>query len=329
MLVLVTGASGFVGSHVAERLIREGHRVRTLARSQRNRELLDQWRVEVIEGDLEDPRALAQAVQGVDAIVHCAAKVGDWGSIEDYRKVNVDAFRLLLDQCIRVPPPRIVLISSLGVYEARDHYQTDESAPLPDRHIDAYTQTKVEAEQVARDYVQARNLPIVILRPGLIYGPRDETALPRILANLRRRIVTYFGSRHKTLNHTYIDNLVDAVLLALAYPTPKGDAFNITDDPCVSKKTFFETLCKMTGLPRPLATYPMPVARVLCRSFEALGKTLGFQPLLNMARLKFMGLNLDYSIEKAKRELGYRPKVPFEQGMADTVEWLRQSGRLG
>lgn len=328
MRCLVTGATGFLGGHVAEALLARGDGVRALVRQSSDRGLLESWGAELIEGDLGDAAAAARAVDGVDVVVHCAAKVGDWGPVDEYRKVNVEAFRVLLDACVGRPLRRFVLVSSLGVYEAKDHFGTDETAALPEHHIDGYTQTKVEAEVLAMRYFREKKVPIVILRPGFIYGPRDRTIMPRLLTNLRWRLVTYFGSRKKVLNNVYVGNVVEAVLLAIDAPAAVGEAFNITDGRCVTKQEFFETICRLARLPRPLATYPMWLARALCGGFESMGKTLGFQPLLNMARLKFMGLNLDYSIEKARRQLGYEPRVSFEEGIAKTIDWLRQEGQV-
>ena len=325
---LVTGASGFVGGHVAEALRAAGHKVRTVVRPTSDTRLLQQWGVDLIEGDLCDAATIAQACEGIDTVVHCAAKVGEWGPIEGYRKVNVEALETLIRACLKQKLQRFVLISSLGVYEARDHHGTDETEPLPARHIDGYTQTKVEAEHLARRYHLEEGLPLVILRPGFIYGPRDRTIMPRILKNLRWFLVTYFGSRYKVLNNVYVGNVVEAVSLALEKPEAIGQAYNIRDGQCVTKKEFFNTIAKLAGLPRPMVTWPMWFARLVCTTFEAAGKLFHFAPLLNSARLKFMGLNLDYSIDKACTQLGYQPSTTFQDGMRTTIQWLREEGKV-
>ncbi|MBY0585888.1 NAD-dependent epimerase/dehydratase family protein [bacterium] len=328
MRVLVTGATGFLGSHVAETLAGKGWQVRAIARSAGKTRLLQGWGVDIIAGDLADATAVRRSCVGVNAVVHCAAKVGDWGPVDEYRKINVDALRVLMDAALAEGVARFVLVSSLGVYEARDHHGTDEATPLPAAHIDGYTQTKVEAENLAMTYYREKKLPLIIIRPGFIYGPRDETVMPRILANLKARLVTYFGSREKRLNNVYVGNVVEAIELALDPRSPLGEAFNITDPETVTKKVFFERIADLAGLPRPLATWPMWFARFMCSTFEAAGKALNFQPVLSMARLKFMGLNLDYSIAKAKKTLGYVGQTSFDEGMAKTIDWLRQQGKV-
>ena len=119
-------------------------------------------------------------------VFHCAAKVGDWGPVEEYRAVNVEALRGLLEACRGRPLRRFVHFSSLGVYAARHHHGTDETEPLPERHVDGYTQSKVESEQLALRYHREHGVPVVVLRPGFIYGPRDRTVLPNLIEKLRR-----------------------------------------------------------------------------------------------------------------------------------------------
>src|SRR5438132_3316006 len=152
--ILVTGATGFVGGHVAEACVKRGHAVSTIARPGSATGPLEQLGVTIHRGDLTDPEIIRQAVAGIDAVVHCAAKVGDWGPVEEYRAVNVEALRHLLEACKGRPLRRFIHVSSLGVYAARHHYGADEAEPLPATHMDGYTQTKVEAEQLALQYHQ-------------------------------------------------------------------------------------------------------------------------------------------------------------------------------
>src|SRR5262249_45990921 len=161
---------------------------------------LDHLRVTIHRGDLADASLVGRALAGANVIVHCAAKVGDWGPVEEYRAVNVEALRGLLDACKGMKLERFVQMSSLGVYAARHHYGTDETEPLPERHMDGYTQTKVEAEKLALEYQRAHGIPVVVLRPGFVYGPRDRTVLTRLIKLLRAGEVRYLGSGEAALN---------------------------------------------------------------------------------------------------------------------------------
>ena len=218
----------------------------------------------LIRGDLTDSAAIREALQGVEVVFHCAAKVGDWGPVEEYRTVNVEALRGLLDACREQPLQRFVHFSSLGVYAARHHYGTDENEPLPAHHIDGYTQTKVEAEQLALSYHRQHQLPVVVLRPGFIYGPRDRTVMPKLLENLRKRKVRYLGGGKRAMNCIYVGNLVEAVFLAVEKPEAVGQIYNLTDGEFVSKRRFIETHRRGDGpaAPKPVSV-PLWLARVM------------------------------------------------------------------
>src|SRR5438105_4836092 len=160
---LITGATGFVGSHFAEACAARGLGIRALVRTSTAAPLLEKLGAAIVRGDLSDAVAVRAAVTGADVVVHAAAKVGDWGATHDYRAVNVDGLRNLLEACRAHPVKRFVHLSSLGVYAARHHYQTDESEPIPAQHMDGYTQTKIEAEQLALRYHREHGIPIVVL----------------------------------------------------------------------------------------------------------------------------------------------------------------------
>jgi nucleoside-diphosphate-sugar epimerase len=327
---LITGATGFVGGHLAEACVRRGLTVRGLARPGSDTSILESCGATVVCGDLTDAGAVRAALQGVTVVFHCAAKVGDWGPVEDYRAVNVEALRGLLEACRGQPLQRFVHFSSLGVYAARHHYGTDETEPLPARHRDGYTQTKMEAEQLALRYQREYAVPVVVLRPGFIYGPRDRTVLPSLIKKLRRWEVVYMGDNRSAMNCIGVGNLVDAALLAMEKPEAIGQIYNLTDGEAVSKRHFIEAAANGVGAPKPYwLGLPLGTARFTAWWMEGLWRAIGAKapPPLTQGRLKFLGLNLDFSIEKAKRELGYRPRVSFDEGMRETTEWYkRQKG---
>lgn len=324
-LYLITGATGMVGRFLVEELRQEGAAVRALVRQPSQAPWLTQLGVEVIQGDLENPTALAQAAKGVTQVIHTAAKVGDWGPIEDYRKTNVEGLRRLLEAVAGPQLKRVIHLSSLGVYEARDHQQTDETTEPPQNHMDGYTQSKVESERLALDYHKSKGLPVVVLRPGFIYGPHDRTVVPNLLSKIESGDFKYIGSGQQALNCIFVGNLVEGIRRALEEPGAVGQIFNLTDGERVSKQRFVETLCTLLGRKTPSRFgVPMPIARFMAWSGEGLARLVHAKkaPLLTKAKLKFLGLNLDFSIEKAKSILGYRPRVSFDEGMKRTVDWL-------
>src|SRR3954451_69901 len=314
--IFITGATGLVGSHAAEEALRRGHRVRGLVRASSDTRWLDRWGVEKVTGDRADPDALRRGAEGADWVFNCAAKVGDWGTLEEFRRLNVDAFRHLLDAALAARVGRFVHVSSLGVYEARDHHGTDETVPPAADSLDAYTRSKVEAEVLALSYV-ARGLPLSIVRPGFIYGPRDRTVLPKLLKALRAGRFAYFGSGNQVLNCIYVKNLVQAIFLAATVPQAIGEVFNLTDGQRVSKREFVGRVAELAGLKPPRRRIPLWLAWTLAVLMErrARRQKATEPPLVNKPRYKFLGLNLDFSIAKAERVLGYRPPYTLEQGL--------------
>lgn len=348
-LIFVTGGTGLVGSHVIEEALRRGYRVRALARASSNTEWLDRWGVEKIPGDLADADALRKGVEGVDWVINCAAKVGDWGELDDFRKLNVDALMLLLDAAAEAKVKRFVHVSSLGVYEGRDHFGTDETTPPAINSLDAYTRSKTEAEYLALafagkadpaalaqlPYVQnvlkrARHahegLPVAIVRPGFIYGERDRTVLPKLLKSLRSGVFRYFGSGNQALNCIYVKNLVSGIFLAAEKPEAVGEVFNLTDGGGATKRDFVGAVATSAGLKPPRRHIPLWLARMLATLLErrARRKKATEPPLVNKARYKFLGLHLDYSIEKARRVLGYNPPYTTAQGVEAALRDLRE-----
>jgi 2-alkyl-3-oxoalkanoate reductase len=330
-LLLVTGATGLVGSHVAEQAHRRGLRTRALVRPAADARLLQDQGIEIVRGDLTDRDALRTAVASATIIVHCAAKVGDWGPVDDYREVNVHALEHLLEEAEAAGSlRRFVAVSSLGVYPARDHHGTDETEQPSAAGIDGYTLTKYEAEKLVLDHICDKGLPAVILRPGFIYGPRDRTVLPKLLERLKAKQAAFLGSGNQLMNNTFVGNLVEAVFAAIERDAALGQVYNITDGRLVSKREFVNTTAELAGYEPPTRSVPLPLARALAKAMEATWKLLGKSeaPLLSSARIKFMGLNLDFSIEKARRELEYQPAIDFSEGMRQTIDWFREQGQL-
>ncbi len=323
---LITGATGFVGGHLAEACAARGWAVRAVVRPKSDTALLERLGAALHRGDFNDAAVVRPALDGVDFVFHCAAKVGDWGPVEDYRRVNVEALRGLLEACAGLPLRRFVHLSSLGVYEARHHRGTDESVPPPAQQMDGYTQTKVEAEQLALGYHRDRGVPVVALRPGFIYGPRDRTVLPKLIDNLNRRRVRWLGGGRGAMNTIYVGNLIDAIFLAVEKPAAVGQVYNLTDGEFVSKRRFIEAVVNGLGLPPvPPLSVPVWLAQVLAGVLEKRARAKGAAepPLLTQARVKFLGLSLDFSIDKAKRELGYQPRFSFDQGIRETLAWYK------
>lgn len=322
-LMLVTGATGMVGALVARRAVEKGYRVRAMVRSSSNRSELAALGVEQVEADLGRPETLPAAVSGVDIVVHTAAHVGDWGPAERYRAINVVGLEHLLSAVEKEGRlKRWIQISSLGVYPAQHHFGTDESVPPDLGGLDGYTRTKAEAEVVLKRHVDEYKLPAVVLRPGFIYGPGDRHVVPRLIERIEAGKMKLIGDGQKLLNNTHVANLVDAIFLAIENERAIGETFNIRDARLVTREEFIGTICDYLGRSRPKRV-PVWLAKLVVGPIErrALRRGATEAPMLTRARIKFMTLNLDFSIAKARQVLGYDPKVDFREGMREALDW--------
>jgi nucleoside-diphosphate-sugar epimerase len=327
MRYLITGATGFVGGHLAEACVRKEQTLSAIVRPNSNTRELEKLGAILYRGELNDTNLVRQAIAEADVVVHCAAKVGDWGPVDEYRRVNVEGLRVLLDACKGMALSRFIHMSSLGVYQVRHHEGTNETEPLPRTHRDGYSQSKVEAEMLANRYYHDFGVPVVILRPGFVYGPRDRTVLPRIIDNLRKGAMRYPGGGESVLNTIYVENLIDAIFLAVESDKAVGETFNLTDGERVTKRQFIETIAHAFDLPYPTRRPPLWFAWTVTWFADRLARMRGAKeaPMFNFTRLKFMGYNLDFSIQKAMDELGYRPRVKFDDAIAETLAWYKNN----
>jgi nucleoside-diphosphate-sugar epimerase len=245
--LLVTGATGCVGSHVCLRAHALGLPVRGLVRLSSEADWLRHRGIPVETADLASSDPLAEAIAGVTRVAHCAARLGLGGPL-DYRQLHVTGLRRLLDALARQGTVRhFVLLSSLGVHALRDHHGTDETVSPAERGLGACLESLVEAEQVALDWGSAHGVAVTVLRPGLIYGPRERWVLPQLLQRLREQSFRFLGPGTQQLSNTGVDNLTTALFTALDAPQAAGQIYHITDDPVVTQLEFIGTICQLAG----------------------------------------------------------------------------------
>ncbi|HEX4412800.1 MAG TPA: NAD-dependent epimerase/dehydratase family protein [Lacipirellulaceae bacterium] len=320
--VLVTGATGLVGRHVCRACATRGYNVLAMVRANSDRSIFTGLPINFVEADLDRPESLPAAIEQADIVVHSAAKVGDWGPAEEYRAINVVALEHMLRAAERAGKlTRWIQISSLGVYPPRHHYGSDETV-RPELHgLDGYTQTKAEAEVLLQRHMREHNLPAVILRPGFIYGPGDRHAISRLVERIEQGKMKFLGRGDRLLNNTSVGNLCDAILLAMESPNAIGETFNIRDGRLVTREEFIGTIAKYLGKPLP-GRVPEAIGRAIVGPIERIARLRGRKtaPFLTRAQIKFMTLNLDFSIDKAKRVLGYKPRVDFQDGIVEALD---------
>jgi nucleoside-diphosphate-sugar epimerase len=320
--LLVTGATGLVGREVVRQGLLHGYRIRAMGRASSDRSSLPSG-IELIEADLLQPETLAKAVAGADLIVHTAAKLGDWGPMQEYRAINVVGLEHLLRAAEQAGTlKRLVHISSLSVYPVRDHHGTDENDAVAVDSTDPYSRSKVDAEFLIAQHRARYGLPAVVLRPGTIYGAADRLILPRLIKAIEDGTMMVIGPGDKHMNNTYVENLGDAVMLALTVPQAVGETFNIRDERLVTRLEYFAAVADFLGKPHPRHLPPW-VAGIVAGLLEGLGHVTGREtaPLVTKAAIKFLTLEQDFSIAKARQILNYRPKVDFRDGIRVALAW--------
>jgi nucleoside-diphosphate-sugar epimerase len=322
MKVLITGATGFLGTRLVAAAQSRGDSVRGLVRDLDRAADLRASGVETVQGDMLDTESLRRAVSDVDCIFHTAAVIGDWPDRDLSRRVNVEGTRTLVSLAIDAKVQRVVHFSSLAVYGNQHHRGTDESAPY--RYGDIYTDAKIDSERAVFDLARSGGIEAVSLRPGFIYGPGDRTLLPKLLEALRLRKFMFVGDGSKQMNCVYVDDVVQAAMLASRAPGNSGRAYNITDGQMPDLAEFIGFIAEYCELPMPSKHVPPVLAVAGCYTSEYLGHVLHVKeaPLMNISRLRFLYYNQAYSIERARQELGYAPGYTIREALPPTLDWF-------
>ncbi|HEY5550529.1 MAG TPA: NAD-dependent epimerase/dehydratase family protein [Opitutaceae bacterium] len=326
--VLITGASGFIGGRLAERLLREGRSVRCYSR--REIPAPAKQGAEVITGELDDPRRLAEACKGVGTVFHVAGRVGVWGPAAPFFRVNEGGTRAVIGACRRADVPRLVQTSSPSVvYNGSDLSGIDESAPLCTKAPCAYPTSKAAAERVVAS-ANSKPLRTVSLRPHLVWGAGDRNVVPRALALAKSGRLRIVGSGTNRVDLTHIENVVDAHLLAEAAllasdSVAAGRAYFITNGEPVVLWDFINELCVAAGIPPVRKHISLPAAMAAGAALELAWTLLRRRSDPPMTRFVAKELATDhfFSIEAARRDLGYSPRVSMAEGMRELAPMLR------
>lgn len=325
MKAVVTGANGFIGSHICEHLLRAGWRVSALVRPSGNREFIrDLGPLEVFEGDICDPGSLTAPMKGALLVFHAAGYVSDWGPWRSFRAVNVGGTRNVLEAARAAGVKRVVHISSVSVYGFPGTIDVSEEGPFVARRDDPYVTTKREGEQAALSY-HDREIEVCAVRPAGVFGPRDRTTTMQLApVLLAGKFAFVDGGRH-VMAPVYIDNLVQLLLLAGQHERAPGRAYNAVDDGFVTWREYAGWLCEDLGCKRPQLSIPRRIAWPAAVAVEGTAKLFGRKesPLINKYRVRAVMSNNHYSTMRAKRELGYRPRTSTREGIRRTVDWYR------
>jgi nucleoside-diphosphate-sugar epimerase len=322
--VLVTGATGFTGGHLARTLAARGQQVTALVRDPARAQPLQRAGVTLSAGDLRDRAAIERAASGVDVVYHIAAIYRQAGlKAEEYRRINADAVGTVIEAAASGGARRVVHCSTVGVHGDVEHPPADEDAPL--KPGDVYQETKLEGERVARDAAARTGVEVVIARPTGIYGPGDRRLL-KLFRGVARRRFPVLGSGRIFYHLTYIDDLVEGFRLCGEVPAAAGRTYILAGPEVTTLNELIERIAAAAAVAPPrlhLPVWPFWIAGAAC---EAVCAPLGIEPPIYRRRVDFYTKSRAFDISRARREIGYAPAVRLREGIERTLQWYRASG---
>jgi nucleoside-diphosphate-sugar epimerase len=323
--ILVTGATGFTGGKLAERLVDGGHSVVALVRASSNTEKLSGIGVECRAVDIRKPDDVDGIFESFDKVFHIAAAYrSEHADQDEFRAVNVDGTRHLLDAALRHNVGRFIHCSTVGVQgEIEDPPAAENYRLKPGDH---YQQSKLEGELLALKYFD-EGLPGSVVRPVGIYGPGDTRFL-KLFRPIQNGSFVMIGKGDVLYHMTYIDDLIDGFLLAGDHEAALGEVFTIGGPRYTTIRELVDIIAQVLGKNPPRLSVPfMPVywASVVC---DKLCRAINVNPPLYPRRVEFFELDRAFSTEKAQRLIGYQPRVTLEDGLSRTAAWYRDQGLI-
>ncbi len=331
MRALVTGATGFLGSHLVQRLCEQGHTVRALVRDPSKAHVLDGIDAEVVAGDITSCASLHGALRGVDVIFHAAALVKGWAPWSEHQATTVKGTENLLAAAVQAGMRRFLHVSSIRVYDdryCRRHLVVTEEAPQGKRGFRPfgnYARAKVESE--AAVWRNANHLPVTVIRPAWIYGPRDEVILPSLLRYLRDPFAFWPGNADPCADPIYVGDVADCAVAAASHPAAIGQAYNAAPHQHVRVRHFLGAICAALQMKMLDRSIPYPMAKGFAHFWETCWNLSGFRtaPPATRAALAMLTEDVRHDPGKAAREIGWRSKVDLEAGIEVTAKWIRNS----
>jgi nucleoside-diphosphate-sugar epimerase len=311
---------------LCRKLIERGDTVHGLVRSTSDLSLLADLSVEQHVGSLHNRASLDEATRRVDVVYHLAAAVSDWGPLAHFRRVNVEGTRNVLEAAAGNGVRRVVYTSSTAVHGFPDAQDMDEDWPQPATPF-PYCQSKQEAEALALDYHRRGKLQVVIVRPGDIFGPGDRVVLLRMSKLIEAGAVALIAGGAKLGALTYVENLADGLILAGTVEGAAGHTYIITDGIKLTWRAYFDKLALALGVPRPRFSISPAFVHAAAGILESLYRLLRIRTRPPITRYLVTHLSTDYhfSINRARRELGYEPCVGIDEAVVRTADWYRSA----
>jgi nucleoside-diphosphate-sugar epimerase len=284
--------------------------------------------LDIRSADVGDRAAVAAAAAGVDRVIHCAARTGPWGPEAEYENTNVRALEMLVEVALAAGVRRLVHVSSITVHGTDVRGEADETAPLR-AESDPYSRSKVAAERLLERMIQEQGAPVAIVRPGLIYGPRDTNSFARFARLIERGKMPIIGSGHNQVPLIYVTDVAQAVLLASEVDHAVGRAYLLVNDERVTQVDYFTAIAGQLGVKPPRVRIPYRLALALGATAEGVGHLARMQqapPIMRFGLQQIAGENR-FVISRARSELGFCPRVSLADGVRQSIAWYRSQAR--
>lgn len=327
MRVLVTGGTGFTGSALVKRLLNEGHEV--IALDYKEGIQIDNLRsmgAKTFIGSVTDKNIVEQCMEGVDIVFHLAAAFRELNVPDGYYyDVNVNGTRIVLESAYRNGVKKFIYCSTCGVHGNVKKVPTGEDEPIAP--ADYYQKTKYEAEPIAKEYAN-RGMKTVILRPAAIYGPGDPERFFMIFKRVAKGSFPMFGSGNTLYHPLYIDNLIDAFMICMEPDKGNGREYLIADEQYYPIKEIVKKVGEALNVPLKINYYPVMPVVIVGHIVEKVCRPFGITPPIFPRRVDWYRQNRAFDITRAKKELGYTPKIGLDEGLRRTGQWYKEMGYL-
>ncbi len=330
MKALITGATGFLGGALTRRVKSMGWDVTALGRNASKLGQFESEGIRALQIDLKDKNALADACKNQEIVFHCAALPSPWGNFELFYQANVIGTRNVIRGCEEHKVKRLVYVSTPSLYfDYKSRVNVIETDALPEP-VSNYAATKILAEQEL-DEAFARGLATIAIRPRALFGPGDTVIFPRLIPRLQSGRLPILGDGENIVDLTYIENVVDALLLCAESPANTlGKKYNISNGEPVKIWKLIERICDELDLPHLTRKISYQTANAAATVLELLYTLIPMRPEPPLTRISvsMMANNTTLDISSAKNELGYQPKVSIDEGFELFMKWWKESMSL-
>ena len=324
--ILVTGGRGFLGRHLVSQLSEHGERVRLFTRAHTNTRQREIAESEVVFGDIRDQKAVEQAVDGVDKVIHLVSNFRKGGSDKkEAYSINVEGTENILQASLKNGVKQLIHCSTIGVHGDVRSIPANEETPF--NPGDLYQETKLIAEKRVWEFCEETGLPITVIRPISMFGPGDLRML-KLFRMIKKGRFVIVGNGSPFFQPAYIDDVVQGFLLCLNNDQAIGEVFIIGGDEYLPLRELFRLIAEEFGVPPPKLKIPLFPVLFLAALCEKICVPLGIEPPLHRRRVSFFQNNRAFSIAKAKKTLNYRPQVSLREGIKRTIRWYEEQGLL-